>query len=676
MSNSLRALLVWLLVAVCAALTFLSFDFNAHRRQVYTADLGVAPGSGPVSVVFYAGRWSTYRADGSLTGDLADWQVQEQRDSTMVTSRNDQAALHLRTFGTPLNVSLLRIGGAGTAVLTDAQGRQRAFALAADSESIESFTVGGTDSAVPAVPGPPLAPRVYYGLLALIGAGFAALALFQLHSARGRRPAPPSGGLRETLGFAAPLVLTPIFVQLAYWPASTAFDGGLQWSEAAQPGHLTEAIVIPVTLLFRQFARLSPNPAWLLLAQIALAAVGTALMLRELRWRGVPRWAAQGAALLIALTPQYPTFFAVIAKDAWNAVGLLYTAYFALAFLRQRAAGATAMTTLALMAGAAVFAGLMRPNTLAPIGLFMLVMTLWLRPRLGGAAAAALFAAYLTAALSMPGIVTRGSIEALDAGAAGSAAMESEPPAARLPLGVFANIYIFHLFAALQHAGVPMATEDSALFYAIAPASAWADYDCAVHDRTQFAVAQAALMEPTVLRQYVAEHQIAMGRAVAQALLRHPAVLFERQACVSGLVWSISYGTAPFQVNATLGYDDPPPAFIALAGDNRSLLGEWARQWIRGYVAWSEAWNHRWLFWRPLLYTVLGVFAVLLFSLAHRRGDALLVGFLPLALTLSLILLIPFPAFRYQYPATLLFMLMALLVLARPPRPADGRDAH
>jgi hypothetical protein len=316
-------------------------------------------------------------------------------------------------------------------------------------------------------------------------------------------------------------------------------------------------------------------------------------------------------------------------------------------------------------------------------------MTLWLRSQLGGAAAASLFAVYLTAALVMPGIITRGSTEALAAGAAAepAAAVETALSATRLPLGVFANIYIFHLFAALQHADVSMPAEDSALFYAIAPATAWADYDCAVHDRTQFAVAGAALMEPETLRHYLIEHQVAMARAVAESLRRHPGVLFERQACISGLVWYIGYGTTPFQVDATLGYDDPPPDFVVLAGENRSLLGASVRQWISGYVTWSESWNHRWLFWRPFVYTMLGVFAVLLFALAHRRGEALLVGVLPLALTLSLILLIPFPAFRYQYPATLLFTLLALLVLARPQRPAmpgaagaaggpDGQNAH
>ncbi len=661
MSNSLRILMVGLLVGVCASLTFLSFDFNSHRELVYRADLGVKPDTGPIRVAFYGGRWETYRADGSVTGDLSNWAVTEQSDSTVITSRNDRASLRLRTYGTPLLVSLVRLPGAGTAVLTDAANTHRYFSLSSDAEAIESLTIGGEDSAVPATPGTPLPPRVHYGLFVGLLAGFSLLALYQLYFARRQRRTPPPIGAGELFGFGAPLLASALLVQLAYWPAGAAYDGGLQWLEAFGHGRITD-IGIPATLLFRHFAERSPNPAWLVFTQVLLGGVATALVLRELRHLGVPRWAAQSGALLIALTPQYPTFITVISKDAWNAVGLLFTVFFALKFLRLRSAGASGMASLALMGGAAVFAGLMRANTIPAITMTMLAMVFWLRPRLGLAATASLFAVYLTAMSVMPGILVRDA----DGTPPAHAVSPTLPQSRGMPFSAYANIYIYHLFAALQHRGIQIAPADAGLFFAIAPAAAWSHYDCAVQDRTQIAVSQAILLSPEALNTYLADHQQEMAWVVVKSVLRHPEVLLERQLCVSALVWYIGYGINSYQANATLGYDAPPPEFVALAGDNRSLVGSAVRKWVSEYVHWTESWNNRWLFWRPFLYCILGLYAILLFALTHRRSDVLVVGTLPLMLSLSLALLIPFPAFRYQYPATLIFTLLALLAVARP----------
>jgi hypothetical protein len=76
-----------------------------------------------------------------------------------------------------------------------------------------------------------------------------------------------------------------------------------------------------------------------------------------------------------------------------------------------------------------------------------------------------------------------------------------------------------------------------------------------------------------------------------------------------------------------------------------------------------------------MLYLAPGLFSVLLYSTVRRRYDVLLVAALPVMLTLSLALLIAFPAFRYQYPATLLCMLLFLLAFARPARIAPSGPA-
>lgn len=70
------------------------------------------------------------------------------------------------------------------------------------------------------------------------------------------------------------------------------------------------------------------------------------------------------------------------------------------------------------------------------------------------------------------------------------------------------------------------------------------------------------------------------------------------------------------------------------------------------------------MFWKPALPALVGAFAGLLYCVVRRETDVLLAVALPILLTLALAIVIPFPAFRYQYPASLLFMLLTPLLFA------------
>jgi len=63
----------------------------------------------------------------------------------------------------------------------------------------------------------------------------------------------------------------------------------------------------------------------------------------------------------------------------------------------------------------------------------------------------------------------------------------------------------------------------------------------------------------------------ALALAVVRIVLKHPALL-QRQACITDMLWHIGLGQRPFQVTATLGYDNVDERFIQLAGESRSLL--------------------------------------------------------------------------------------------------------
>lgn len=707
-----RPLLIVSLVFVFATTVFLSCDINGHRKTVYIADLSVRPAlvtkpptpnealgplasavqifkhtmstllsgswakprpraltsSGVIQVVFYGNNYSTYVNDSSISFSKDDWDITKNIDSTVLTARTDRSTMNILSYGAPLEVGLLRFSAGGSAILTDGLGSQRDIDLHADKESIFSITIGGDQSAVPPVAGNDFLPSFYLKVIYwLIIAVFLLLAFYQTRTRDGLRlsgkySSPPA---MEIAGYAAPLLLMPILFQLAYWPANVPYDGSIEWMEAALPGHLGKSTVMPVTLFFRIFTKISISPAPLIFCQIVLAALAISLLLREIRKRGVSWQVAQLAAICIATLPQYPTFFSTLSKDAWNCLGLLFLAYAALSLLRHynnksRLKISISLTVIAL---SAVFAGMMRPNTLPAIVVFLLLIAIYFRKRIGTKLPASLFVAYLASAIFAPTVVTFYSAESQAERANAPLGNESGQDAG-FPLGAFANIYLYHLFAAAVHSDVPIKPRDAEIFYKIAPKTAWQEYDCSNVDKTQTALTKYGLLRD--IDSYLSAHQVDMAFVVLKLISQNPRVILQRQLCASKMLWYIGYHTFPFQANATLGYDGVSANFLASVGENRSLIGSFVRQSLRDYCSWTETWTHLWLFWKPFLYLSFGLFGVLLYTVVQKRYDVLLVATLPLMLTLSLAVVIPFPAFRYQFPATLLFMLLFLFSLARP----------
>jgi hypothetical protein len=678
MTDRTRILFLPLLVLSFATLIFFSLDINKHLQHVFVADISLKPDTGMLKVAFYANRFTTYGKDSSIKYSADEWEIARFGDTAVLTSRSPHAVLSIKSYGAPLYVSLLRFPEGGTALLRDAKGGQREVDLRADNESIYSFVVGGTDSAVPSVNGTEsFSITHYYRAYGLIIAIFSLLVIFHL---LGKRLVPMENAVgpapaEEILGYSTPLIITPLIVQLAFWPASVPPDGGIQWMEAVVPGHLTPAIVIPTTLLFRLFSKISTNPAYVIFAQIILGALGIALVLREIRRRGVSRRITQMAALVLALLPQYPTFIVTLSKDAWNCAGLLITTYAALSLLRignkdPRANPLTSMILLILMLLSAIFAGVMRPNTLPAIAVFILLIAIYFGKRMGYWIPTIVYSAYILSAIAAPIAIEYHSAESQTARTI-AATKQASGDSAALPLGAYANFYIIHLFATAVNGDAPIAPEDAQIFYAIAPREAWQEYDCSYADKTQMAIARSGHLKDETLHIYMTEHQIDMALITLKLMIQNPGLLLKRQTCVTSILWYIGYHTFPFQVNATLGFDGVSNDFLARVGQNRSLIGEISRNFVTAYVSWSETWTQLWLFWRPFLYMGFGVFSVLLYSLVQKKYDVLLVTTLPMLLTFWLAVFIAFPAYRYQYPATLILLLFFLFSFARPMKSAQ-----
>jgi len=147
----------------------------------------------------------------------------------------------------------------------------------------------------------------------------------------------------------------------------------------------------------------------------------------------------------------------------------------------------------------------------------------------------------------------------------------------------------------------------------------------------------------------------ALALAVVRIVLKHPALL-QRQACITDMLWHIGIGQRLCQVTATLGYDNLDERFIQLAGESRSVLPD-LRQAFQAYNLWTEGEGQFWVFWKPAPPHFIGFFIVGFYLIrTHDRG-VLLVALLPLLSVLLLLLVIPFPAYRYAYPSVVMVTL-------------------
>ncbi len=160
-------------------------------------------------------------------------------------------------------------------------------------------------------------------------------------------------------------------------------------------------------------------------------------------------------------------------------------------------------------------------------------------------------------------------------------------------------------------------------------------------------------------------HQLDMARAVGSIMSAYPGILWNRQICITKMLWHTAVGDKPVQTTAVLGYDSPSMKFVQLAGQNHSL---WLAltDALQRYKDQTESTDWFWLFWKPALPLILGFFILGAYVARTRDTGILLAAVTPLTSILLLLIVIPFPAYRYAYPAVLLMLLFSALAFARP----------
>lgn len=651
----------WLALIVTAAVIFLSLDLGALRPEYRVTLAPAANQEGSVHVVFYGKDFDSYSADGILTVPSIGWQIIRGADSTVLAAQAPAAPIEIITYTAPVQLALVHHARGGALVVNNGAGYQYVTSLQSATESVSALIIGGPKSSVPASDEAP-----HYRIWAQLAVATGILAfLFAIAWQMTRSVGAPERNVRrnEIVVLAFPFLLTTSITLVAFVPGNVSYDGSLQWVQAAERGELFAPLGYPATYFMRLFTFLSSSPLPLLALQSILAAFGMALVLSELRYRGVPYRVALAAAVLLAITPQYFAFFTNLGKDPLSLTGTLFLAWALLNLFRQPRDKPPSLIVLAALICSGLFAGLMRNNVM-PIVLLVLILALsllfWRSRRYSLLAAGAIF---LIVALSLPKILSILAAEEVNKFHRPAERVRILPDA-DLPLGVFTNLYIYHLFSAAMANGVAVSEEDAKPFFSIIPKEQWKSYSCYMTDTTMASLGRNIKLTQQEYIAHLQAHQPAMAKAVLRIVLQHPGLLIKRQTCITKVLWQIGVGQHPFQATTMLGYDIIDKRFPPLAGESRT---QWPslRQFIQRYEQWTEDSDRFWFFWKPALPLFIGFFIVGLYLSRTRDPGVALVALLPLISVAQLLLVIPFPAYRYAYPSVLLLMLLSVLVFSR-----------
>ncbi|VVE06468.1 hypothetical protein PHO31112_02398 [Pandoraea horticolens] len=473
--------------------------------------------------------------------------------------------------------------------------------------------------------------------------------------------------LRDILLFGLPLSVSTLIALLAFWPAQVNFDAAYQWMEAVRGTVYTPGLVIPVTLLMRLTSMIWPSPATLILLQTAAMWVTVGYVLAEIQALGVKRLWVIACAVLIAILPQNPLMLTTLGKDSLYALACLMLCAVQLRLVRRGVADLYDIRTAVCFVVAATLPAIIRTNGLASSFAVVIVTAVWLAMARGWRRAAGLVVATVLLIGSVVWGVSR--VPQIDDGAGGSVVL------------VFSN----HLIAAAIHDGTPLTPEERQLAERVMPIADWRDsYDCRMMDKNRGAIFAAYQGRPEALKAMLGTQTRALESLALTLILRNPKAALERQLCISRPIWHM--GPTPAQ-NL---WDTTAPA--GMVGLDAIIVEPYASQLrlspiLPGLSKTLETLTYlttipkqasgaQWLWWNTAAPMWLAVLVVLWRWRRHGDRRAAYI-YLPFAIhSAVMFVLIPYPAFRYQYPvwAILPFMLLFLAMpvhSARRHRPAD-----
>jgi len=370
------------------------------------------------------------------------------------------------------------------------------------------------------------------------------------------------------------------------------------------------------------------SPASIALAQILVFAAVFALLVRELGRMGASRRSQALALGLAALWPLVGVYLVTLWKDIPFSLGVLGLSYCILRMVRTNGASLKTKGGLAGLIVSSLAVLLYRHN--GPLVLLLtfgalLCVRVFPRRRL-----LAIFSVPFIALVLIKGPFYR--------------ALEVQPVGAAFKLQ-----NQIHQMSAMVSSGALLTTADRTLLTSIQPLDYWRDrYNCYSAGPTIYN----NHFNPVVFENKVSDF-IRIFIRLAPANLD---ALWQRQLCISSLVWRITVPSDGYLSTWALGIDSNTLGLSQhpILPSLRSALGSFD-EWSNGVplVAWM---------WRPAIYLFLALAAVALASFRSRRPLFLLFALPIVANSLVLMLFTPSQSARYQFCVYLLAILVPVLL--------------
>lgn len=654
-----------ILIFIFSVTLYLACGFEKQAMFYEAAVQPDVSSGGAVKVVLYDPHYDDYLRSGALRIPTTGWTVTRGSDSTTLTAEMRALPISVVAKEQPVELGLLHYANGGVANIVDVNGKSKLIPLTSTAESIERIVVGGPDSSVASSGFGKKSPLYFRGLLfALIVFSLILIATVHWIFPQQFPDKAPVFTYRDVVYFSVPLFLSTSIVLISFWPGNVAYDGAVQWYQAVTRGDLNVTLGVTATLFLRLFSYFSKNPAPVILIQSSLSAIGISLVLKELCYIGVPRLVALATTIAIALTPQYTLFFTNLGKDALCATGLIFLTWSLLLCSRNIKNNELRASSLFFLMSSATFAGVMRVNAMPAVSFIMFCFFIFVFLKISRILSLKLVVIFLLLVIFVPKIALFMSDGVQPSGRDGRIEEKIIASDKGLPLGVFANFYIYHIFSAAQNSNFAIDKKDEELFFRIAPRNSWKNYNCEMVDTTFSSVSEGMLLTQSEYIHFHKIHQLDLALSIINIIRKNPEILIDRQLCITNMLWYIGYGQKPFETTATLGYDNVTEGFKKYAGVNRSLINLPVRNAIQRYVLWTESYSNFWLFWRPALFLYIGLFCVLIRLSSQRETGLSFAVALPLLLVAALFLAIPFPAYRYAYPAILLLTLLSTVAFS------------
>ncbi|VVE32806.1 hypothetical protein PSO31014_03727 [Pandoraea soli] len=464
--------------------------------------------------------------------------------------------------------------------------------------------------------------------------------------------------LRDILLLGLPLTVSTLLALLAFWPAQVNFDASVQWMEAARGTTYTPGLVIPVTLLMRVTSMIWSSPATLMLVQTGAMWLAVGYVLAELLALGANRKWVITCAIAVAVMPQNPMMLTALGKDSLYALACMILCAVQLRLVRRGVMDLYDTRTAIFFVFAAALPGIIRTNGLVSSFAVVIVTGAWLAKARGWRRAAGLF---LATVLLLTAVVW------------GASRMPEADSTAGGNLGlVFSN----HFAAAAIHDGTSLSPEERQLAERVMPLSDWRNsYDCRMVDKTRAAMFMAYQGRPEALSAMLKANTGALESLALTLMLRNPKAALDRQLCISRPLWHM--GPTPTQnlwdTTAPAGMVGLDAMIVEPYASQLQLspvlpeLSKYLKTLIYHTTIPPQSSGIQWLWWNTAVPMYLSVLVV--GWLWRKRGDLRAAYvYLPFAIhSATMFLLIPYPAFRYQYPvwAILPFMLVFLSIPSR-----------